>query len=275
MNPLDSDKFEKSVVVVAHPDDEVLWFSSILNSVDQIAICFLNVPTNQKWSRGRERSLSKYPLNNLTHLDLTEADVFWDIDWESPVETSYGLAIVAKSGSEFQYVDNYEKLKAGLESLLDGARNVFTHNPWGEYGNAEHIQVYRAIRELQGRFGFNIWVTGYFSNKTALLMSNSIAAIDDEYFTRSTNIELALHITNIYKSNQCWTWYDDYRWPESESFFLVHALKPSEMRPGLIRPLQFIYISEATNREPSVSLYRRARRILGKVVRKLRRERSN
>ena len=30
----------EAVLIVAHPDDEVLWASSVLNSVNKIIICF-------------------------------------------------------------------------------------------------------------------------------------------------------------------------------------------------------------------------------------------
>ena len=32
----------ESILIVAHPDDEVLWASSVLNSVNKIIICFSN-----------------------------------------------------------------------------------------------------------------------------------------------------------------------------------------------------------------------------------------
>ena len=32
--------FKNSVLVVAHPDDEILWFSSIIKDVDKIIIVF-------------------------------------------------------------------------------------------------------------------------------------------------------------------------------------------------------------------------------------------
>ena len=32
---------ERSVPIVAHPDDEVLWFGSILEQVDRIIICYV------------------------------------------------------------------------------------------------------------------------------------------------------------------------------------------------------------------------------------------
>ena len=51
----------KSILVVAHPDDEVLWFSSILDKVDRIIICFLECESNSQWTIGRKKKLNGTP----------------------------------------------------------------------------------------------------------------------------------------------------------------------------------------------------------------------
>jgi LmbE family N-acetylglucosaminyl deacetylase len=42
--------FEKSIVVSAHPDDEILGFSSIVDRVDEVVLCYLNCPSKLSWS---------------------------------------------------------------------------------------------------------------------------------------------------------------------------------------------------------------------------------
>ena len=39
----------KSILVVAHPDDEILWFSSILASVDHVILCYLGELVNPEF----------------------------------------------------------------------------------------------------------------------------------------------------------------------------------------------------------------------------------
>ncbi len=53
------------------------------------------------------------------------------------------------TGSGKDYKENYYKLKNHLKKKLMGYVNIFTHNPWGEYGSEEHIQVYKVVKELQ------------------------------------------------------------------------------------------------------------------------------
>ena len=52
-------------------------------------------------------------------------------------------------------------LKDLLRARLGDCRNVITHNPWGEYGHEDHVQVFRAVTALQAELGFAVWVSGY------------------------------------------------------------------------------------------------------------------
>ena len=55
---------ENAVVVVAHPDDEVLWFSSILDKVDEVVICYLAINSKPQWTVGRQLSLAEHPVKS-------------------------------------------------------------------------------------------------------------------------------------------------------------------------------------------------------------------
>ena len=146
MSRSDLNILKESVLVVAHPDDEALWFSSILADVGKIVICFKDVPRYPVWTAGRDASFSAYPLSRMVHLDITEADGFWGADWKFPVETEFGLALDLVPAATPRYEANFRQLIAELGPLLSNAANVITHNPWGEYGHVEHVQVHRAVR---------------------------------------------------------------------------------------------------------------------------------
>ena len=53
---------EKSIIVVAHPDDEILWFSSLLDRVDCVVFCYVDSESEPKLSTERKKSLSEYPV---------------------------------------------------------------------------------------------------------------------------------------------------------------------------------------------------------------------
>lgn len=211
---------EKSIIVAAHPDDENLWFSSILSKVDSIILCFLPVASKPAWTEGRRKSLADYPLENITCLELEESDVFMGADWNHPVKTEYGLEITENECLDTVYRNNFYLLVNQLRETLRGCKNVFTHNPWGEYGHVEHVQVYRAVKFLQSELQFRLWYTGYASNKSAFLMAREYSTMGPNLGMMKTDKALAESIAGLYKRNDCWTWYEDYKWCDHETFVL-------------------------------------------------------
>ncbi|MCF6147972.1 MAG: hypothetical protein E3K37_04855 [Candidatus Kuenenia sp.] len=214
---------EKSIIVAAHPDDEILWFSSIIDKVNEIVLCFLYRQHNNKFripdiTSGREKSLQEYPIKTTSNLCLSEAAVFSSDNWNNPVTTKYGLKLSDKSISDKQYIKNYYILMEKLQNKLKGYQNVFTHNPWGEYGHEEHIQIYRVIRDLQKNMNFNIWYNNYCSTKSYDLMLRCISVSDSKYVTLKTNKILGNEIKDLYMKNNCWSWYSDWEWFNEESF---------------------------------------------------------
>jgi LmbE family N-acetylglucosaminyl deacetylase len=211
---------EKSIIVAAHPDDENLWFSSILSKVDSIILCFLPVASRPAWTEGRRKSLAEYPLENIICLELEESEVFRGADWNHPVKTEYGLEIAENEHPDTVYRNNFCLLVTRLRETLRGCKNVFTHNPWGEYGHVEHVQVYRAVKFLQSELQFRLWYTSYASNKSAFLMARECSTMGPNLGLMKTDKALAESIAGLYKRNECWTWYTDYEWCDHETFVL-------------------------------------------------------
>lgn len=260
---------DRPVLVVAHPDDEVLWFSSVLEDVDSIFTCFSEAPGRVSCSSGREAAIRNYPLSNMSNLGLTEADAFDGACWQDPIETNYGLSVSQRGLPDAAYKANFARLLDELRPRLADRNNVFTHNPWGEYGHVEHVQVYRAVTFLRKELGFRLWYSNYCSNKSALLMLRtlpSVAVVSDRF---ATNRNLAAEIKSVYQANDCWTWYDHYEWPETERFFLDsdedHESSPSV---GNCLDLNMLIVEPQEPRQPRLSLPRRlARRISVKLRR--------
>ena len=231
-----------SILVVAHPDDEALWFSSILDRVGEIVVCFLGSRTNPEWKARRERCMAAYPLDNICTLGLEQAGVFNSADWREGTTSSFGMEIQKSGPARDHYMENFRRLKSLLERKLEGRHNVFTHNPWGEYGHEEHVQVYRAVKELQEQQGFDLWFTNCCSNRSYNLMLTHIAGFDTEYVTLPANKKLGEAARSLYQKHNCWTWYDDYCWFSEESFMRDRKLAEHEEDPGYGRifPLNFI-----------------------------------
>lgn len=213
----------QSVIVAAHPDDEVLWMSSVLARVDDIILCYLEYAPQPALGKGREGVLSHYPLPNVHCLGLREAESFNHADWRNPRLNRHGLEISGGRDVSLRYRENYLQLFSLLRERLGKARNVITHNPWGEYGHEDHVQVYQVIKALQHEHQFDIWFSNYFSARSALLMGACLAGQDFCLQTLKTDKALARELSSLYRDNGCWTWPRDYEWPEEESFIRIAA----------------------------------------------------
>ena len=260
---------ERSVLVAAHPDDENLWFSSILSKVDRIILCFLPVETNPIWTEGRRKSLSEYPLPNLHCLELDEAEVFEGVNWKRAVNTHYGLRITENHLSDDIYKSNFKVLKTKLREQLHGCQNVFTHSPWGEYGHVEHVQVYRAVKALQDEMQFTLWFPTYTSNKSADLMMRVLSGKSPFTVTLETDKLLAESIAKIYKRNGCWTWYDDYEWCDNETFIKDAETFNVYKKYGSLLPINLLTIEPQYSKQSSISIWEFVVKVMRKMKKRL------
>ncbi len=239
------DILEQSIIIAAHPDDEVLWFSSILDRVNDVAVCFLEDPAYLWWGVGRRKSLAEYPIQNISCLDIESSLVFDKADWQNPVTTEYGIEIASTQNpsTKEHYKNNFNALKLQLREKLSGYRNVFTHNPWGEYGHEEHVQVYRVVKDLQAQMKFSLWYSNYVSNKSFKLMVSHVERFCFESVAFRTNRDLTADVTNLYKRNKCWSWFDDWECFMEEVFLKERGFEEGEEGPGRLFPTNLIRLN--------------------------------
>ena len=209
----------KSAVVVAHPDDEILWLSSALASAERIVFCFGDLFGNPKRSAARRRAVAALNLPNLTDLKLPESGTRKLVDWAHTRPTPYGIEIADEAGRA-RYEANFTALVAALRPVLAGCADVYTHNPWGEYGHPEHVQVYRAVAALQAELGYTIWFSNYAAPLSWPLARQEAAR---RCWAQSRNVRpdtaLARRWRWVYLRHGAWTWLLSYRWPRHETLY--------------------------------------------------------
>jgi len=179
-------KKESKLLVVAHPDDEILWFNP--QDFNKIIIAFLKRKDNLQVSEGRKRVLERHPLKEkIECLNLTESGYKRDI---RNIEA---------------HVENYEKLIAKLKEKILPYDCIYTHNPWGEYVHPEHIQVNNVIIELAKVpvFAFD-GITPITSKKRKM---------------EKINLDLYRKIKEIYLTEKAWTWFKDYEPKAIQPYF--------------------------------------------------------
>ncbi len=238
---------EKSIIIAAHPDDEILWFSSIFNKVDRIIVCYLAIESKPDWTTARTEALSKYPKENIISLSIDESG-FNGANWSKPIITPYGLGASKKSmlrNRTFQkkYIESYRKLKNELKNRLAGFSNVFTHNPWGEYGNADHVQVYRVVKELQQSMKFDIWFSNYTAPLSNSLMLSCLSSFNTEQVSLKTDKPLLEKIKEHYIKYKCWSWFDDWEGFDDETFFKDEHTEVEPVNGARALPLNLIKLT--------------------------------
>lgn len=111
-----------NVLVVAHPDDEILWFDP--SQYDRIIIVFGDFGDGRSGD-GRRRAIKQHPLaDKITHLDLIESNYWRD------------------RGKKQEHEQNFDILVKWLRDMEPSS--VTTHSASGEYGHADHILVHNA-----------------------------------------------------------------------------------------------------------------------------------
>jgi len=220
-------------VVVAHPDDEALWLSSVVASADRVVFGFGALLDRPRTTEARRQAVAALPLSGIVNLEIPESGVGFHSGQALPELTPVGVRI-SDANVSARYESNYAKLLEGLRAALTGCRDVYTHNPWGEYGHAEHIQVYRAVTALQDELGYTVWFSNYVGAGNWPLVKGLAERLS---WARRSIVRpdeaTARTLMRVYRRYGAWTWTRTHRWPERE----VMYAQPPGSSPDLRHPL--------------------------------------
>src|SRR5271163_3823610 len=95
-----------SAVVVAHPDDEALWLSSVVASVERIVFGFGAVFDKPRKSEARRQAVAALPLSGIVNLEIPESGAGWKSSQRQPELTATGVRISDATVRE-RYESNY------------------------------------------------------------------------------------------------------------------------------------------------------------------------
>lgn len=220
MSDAQSKRRRFKAVVVAHPDDESLWLSSVVASADRIVFCFGDPFERPKMSVARRQAVAALKLTGLVDLRISESGAGFSVNWALALPTDAGVEI-ADAAARMRYEANYPKLVEALRTVLVECSDVYTHNPWGEYGHAEHIQVYRAVAALQAEFGYMIWFSNYVG-AASWPLAQRFGRQPSWTQRRIVQPDLltARRLMHIYRHYGAWTWTRFHRWPAHETVYM-------------------------------------------------------
>ncbi|MGE4481483.1 hypothetical protein [Acidocella sp.] len=209
----------RSVLVAAHPDDEILWLSAALADADPVVLCYGAPYGKPEKAQARARAVAALKLPRLVNLAIPESGSRLFVDWRTPVLTATGIAI-AEPQAQSRYDANFIALTEKLRPILTGATDVYTHNPWGEYGHPEHIQVHRAVAALREELGFTLWFSNYVAPLTwPLARRLGRAACWARKRAVFPDVRLARRLRRVYLRHRVWTWSLFHGWPPVETLY--------------------------------------------------------
>ncbi|WP_136658971.1 PIG-L family deacetylase [Nitratireductor sp. XY-223] len=247
------DLLSNSVIIAAHPDDELLWFGAILKKVDRVIMVYEDFWPNPEVGNARAAVLDDYPRAGVTSLRIAEAATHSCADWNDPKLSEYGIELgfeatkrdlkqsvkrllgksrAPRGGINAHYKQNFERVYTALKPLLMPEMNVFTHNPWGEYGHEDHIQVFRAVDRLRGEIGFTQWMTNYCTDRSLPLAMTYTQDDNRDYIQFPVDGTYADTVADVYRKHGCWTWADNWRWFPFE----LYCRAPRQQSGGGLEP---------------------------------------
>jgi len=186
------------LLIVAHLDDEILWFNTV--EFDLIIIVFLGRIDRPDIEKGRYKVLENHPFKDkILCLGYTETN-YWRDRSKRELYESQLMSLV-------NYLTEWKK--------TNKPNQIFTHNPWGEYGHSDHVLVHKAVMKAFpeiNKFGLA---------KGILSAEGRESEIDPSLtFTGIMDIPQFIRIRDLYLKCGAWTWSLDY-YPELKTTYYL------------------------------------------------------
>lgn len=195
------------LVVVAHPDDEVLFGWPVLQCPDKWSgVYAVSLAHNRgKYGVGPMRAFDRVCKENKVHncsLLVHQQDTGFSRLDPRP-----------KAG--ISQVEALETFRRDLIDLIDKIRPdyVFTHNFVGEYGHTDHKTTLDVcLRLAQPMMMTDIWFSNpsHFNPVTPPCLYNKFMTLSDRWELSRLDLEWMNRMTAIYKAEKAWSWSREY-----------------------------------------------------------------
>ncbi|MCF8059822.1 MAG: PIG-L family deacetylase [Bacteriovoracaceae bacterium] len=126
---------KKNILIIAHPDDETLFFASVLywNSQDIHVICATDGNADNRGSERKtefQKAMQAFDVKSFEYYELPDI-------YDTPIEENLLTAKIIQS----------------IKTHADENSIIFTHGPFGEYGHPHHLQVSQIVHHhFLGRY---------------------------------------------------------------------------------------------------------------------------
>ena len=147
------------ILLVAHPDDELLFFGNILQKYkEKIKVISITNASNETRKNEFISSLEKFNILNYEMWDYTDMHSY--------------------------YISS--KLKEQIKKAINGYNKVYTHSLSGETGHPQHIGLYKAIHDQIDVLNNQKLYVPLLMNKYENFNFNNINLLCNEYKSQSS-----------------------------------------------------------------------------------------
>lgn len=194
---------EKILLIMAHPDDELIWGWPFLQSTnwDKEVIIFTSDYFNEKRSFCKFRKKAYFKFMDLMGIDC------YCYDFPSSFHRELNSRCIKKSDySNLAGVEvEVAKLLKSIEGRFDG---VFTHNPYGEYGHLDHLFLFQMVVKHSNIpiYYTDIKIKSNWSAYDIGGKVNSSIYYKNRIFKDHLNVGLLNFGKKIYEEFNGWTW---------------------------------------------------------------------
>lgn len=166
LNNINLDNID-NLMIVTHPDDDIIWGGSHLLDDDYLVIC---VTCGVVQTRVEEFKSVMNETNDeyimLGYPDLT-------------------------NGKRDSWNTSYDKIKKDIKSIIDYKKwdTVVTHNPEGEYGHKQHIMTSKIVTDVTSKDKLMYFGKYYKVNE----VPNDLATISDRNYKTKIDVLVPLY----------------------------------------------------------------------------------
>lgn len=168
LSKMDLERYN-NLMIVAHPDDEMLWGGAHLIEDDYLIVC---ITCGTK----RER------LNEFKSVVKETDDSYIALGYQNKIR-----------GERSDWSNCYDDIKNDINMIIDSNdwNLVVTHNEKGEYGHIHHIMVNKMVTDLynENNYQFDLYHFGtYYSKKNIYKLELVQSPISDALLKRKEEL---------------------------------------------------------------------------------------
>ncbi len=189
------------ILIVAHLDDEMLWFNP--DNFDRIFIVFRDRYQGTEFNQRRLQALSSHPYREkIICLNYEESGI-----------TNKRITLGPEEKID-RFMDNWHRFEIDFSNLIksqpEEVEAIYTHNQWGEFGHPEHVMINAVVNFFSG--GLPIFCPqDLVDNRDPANGRFKEEKIDPFKF---------LALRNFYQQHNIWTFRNDYVPPPIVRYYL-------------------------------------------------------